>query len=99
MSLVTKTSRFIGGLVITFATSLAVKTSIAQSEFTYDSAPPPATDQPVEDLQGRAAVIDALGNYEINRRQAEIFGEQARGLRRENNLQQTVALQQQLKIW
>src|SRR5689334_3730784 len=40
-------------------------------------------------LRGRAAVIDSLGNFEVNDAQASILNEQARALNRENNLKQT----------
>src|SRR6476661_564344 len=50
-------------------------------------------------LRGKAAVIDAVGNFEVNDAQAGILREQGRALTRENNLKQTVALIQQKKIW
>jgi hypothetical protein len=50
-------------------------------------------------LRGRAAVIDALGNFEVNDAQAGILREQGRALDRENNLKQTEALQLQKKMW
>jgi len=49
--------------------------------------------------RGRAAVIQALGNYEISESQSEVIREQARALNRENDLKQTEALQAQLKMW
>src|SRR3954471_18148706 len=39
-------------------------------------------------LNGRAAVIDALGNFEVNDAQAAILNQHARALDRENNLKQ-----------
>src|SRR4051812_22929545 len=50
-------------------------------------------------LRGRAAVIDALGNFEVNDAQAGILREQGRALVRENNLKQTEALLIQKKMW
>src|SRR4051794_20406361 len=50
-------------------------------------------------LRGRAAVIDSLGNFEVNDSQAAILREQARSLDRENNLKQTEALEAQKKMW
>jgi hypothetical protein len=50
-------------------------------------------------LNGRAAVINAAGNYELSDSQAGILREQARALDRENDLQQTQALQAQKKMW
>jgi hypothetical protein len=50
-------------------------------------------------LRGRAAVIDAIGNFEVNDSQAAILSEQARALDRENNLKQTEALLAQKKMW
>src|SRR6185436_12828406 len=49
-------------------------------------------------LRGRAAVIDALGNYAVNSSQAAILSEQARSLNRENNLEQTAAFHAQQKM-
>jgi hypothetical protein len=50
-------------------------------------------------LRGKAAVIQALGNYQLSESQAEILREQARWLNRENDLQQTAALLAQKKMW
>ena len=49
--------------------------------------------------RGDAAVIQALGNYELSTSQASILGEQARWLNRENDLKQTAALYAQQKMW
>ncbi len=49
--------------------------------------------------RGRAAVIQALGNYQLDESQAEILREQARALDRENCLKQTRALHAQLELW
>src|SRR5262245_15068993 len=46
-------------------------------------------------LRGKAAVIDAIGNFEVNDAQAAILREHARALDRENDLKQTEALQLQ----
>src|SRR4051794_13627539 len=50
-------------------------------------------------LRGKAAVIDAVGNFEVNDAQAQILREHARALDRENKLKQTEALQLQKKMW
>ena len=49
--------------------------------------------------RGRAALIQALGNYEVSTSQAEILREQNRGLRRDNDLKQTEAMHAQQKMW
>src|SRR5262249_47231054 len=49
--------------------------------------------------RGRAAVIQAVGNYDLSESQAEILREQARSLDRENRLKQTQALQAQKEMW
>ena len=50
-------------------------------------------------LRGRAATVEALGNYELHDSQAGILREQARALDRENNLKQTAFLLAQKKMW
>jgi hypothetical protein len=50
-------------------------------------------------LRGQAAVIDSLGNFEVNDAQAGILREQGRALNRENDLKQTEALLVQKKMW
>lgn len=50
-------------------------------------------------LRGRAAVIDAVGNFEVNDAQAGILLQQERALNRDNNLKQTEALHLQKKMW
>src|SRR3954463_11513594 len=50
-------------------------------------------------LRGRAAVIDAIGTFEVNDAQAQILREHARALDRENRLKQTEALHLQKKMW
>src|SRR3954469_15292499 len=50
-------------------------------------------------LRGRAAVIDAIGSFEVNDAQAQILREHARSLDRENSLKQTEALHLQKKMW
>jgi hypothetical protein len=49
--------------------------------------------------RGRAAVIQAMGNYDLSESQADILREQARSLDRENRLKQTQALQAQKEMW
>jgi hypothetical protein len=50
-------------------------------------------------LRGKAAVIDAIGGFELNDAQAQILREHARALDRENDLKQTEALHLQKKMW
>lgn len=50
-------------------------------------------------LRGKAAVIDALGNFDVNEGQAAILQQQARALDRDNDVQQTVALYSQKELW
>jgi hypothetical protein len=50
-------------------------------------------------MRGRAAVIQAWGNYELDRSQAAVISEQARALNRENDVKQTRALFQQKQLW
>jgi hypothetical protein len=50
-------------------------------------------------LRGKAAVIQAIGNFELSASQAAILREQARALERENRVQQTIALHAQQALW
>ena len=50
-------------------------------------------------LRGKAAVIDALGNFDVNEAQASILQQHARALDRDNDVQQTVALYAQKELW
>src|SRR5262245_37667190 len=50
-------------------------------------------------LRGKAAVIDALGNFDVNEGQAAILREHARTLDRDNDVQQTAALYAQKGLW
>jgi hypothetical protein len=109
----TFTSRFFAGLFVSFATLLAVGTAVGQSpsgheggmmnshpfSFGYGSYGYHASTAAEGFLRGRAAVIDAFGNFEVNDAQAGILLEQGRALNRENNLRQTEALQLQQKMW
>jgi hypothetical protein len=49
--------------------------------------------------RGRAAVIQAWGNYQLSTSQAAVIREQARALDRENCLKQTQALFAQKEMW
>jgi hypothetical protein len=49
--------------------------------------------------RGRAAVIQALGNYQLSESQAEVIREEARALDRENCLKRTQALHAQKEMW
>jgi hypothetical protein len=49
--------------------------------------------------RGRAAVIQAEGNYLLDASQAAVLRQQARALRRQNNLKQTEALYTQEAMW
>lgn len=50
-------------------------------------------------LRGKAAVIQARGNFRLSEAQAQILRQQARWLDRENDLLQTQALLAQKKVW
>jgi hypothetical protein len=50
-------------------------------------------------LRGKAAVIQALGNFQLAQSQAAILFEQGRALDRENDLKQTQALLAQHAMW
>src|SRR3954452_7646320 len=50
-------------------------------------------------LRGRAAVIEAVGEFEVNDAQAQILREHARALDRENDLKQPEAVHLQKKMW
>jgi hypothetical protein len=49
--------------------------------------------------RGRAALVDAWGNYELNVSQAAIYWQQARDLDRINDLEQAAALETKREIW
>jgi hypothetical protein len=49
--------------------------------------------------RGRAAVIQAYGNYQLDVSQAAVLRQQARALNRQNNLKQTEALYAQEAMW
>jgi hypothetical protein len=49
-------------------------------------------------LRGKAAVIDAIGNFKVNSSQADILSEQARTINLDNNLKQTETVQAQRKL-
>ena len=109
----TFTNRFFAGLFVSFAAVLAAGTAVGQSSsgneggmmnshpfsFGYGSYGYHASTAAEGFLRGRAAVIDALGNFEVNDAHAGILFEQGRALNRENNLRQTEALQLQQKMW
>ncbi len=109
----TFTNRFFAGLFVSFATLLVVGTAVGQSpsgheggmmnshpfSFGYGSYGYHASTAAEGFLRGRAAVIDAFGNFEVNDAHAGILLEQGRALNRENNLRQTEALQLQQKMW
>lgn len=50
-------------------------------------------------FRGKAAVIQALGNFHLSKSQSDILRQQARWLDRENDLKQTEALFAQKKLW
>jgi len=114
MSTVTFTNRFFAGLFVSFATLLTSETAFGQSTYGNESGPTQsypssygygsygsyhASTAAEGFLRGRAAVIDAIGNFEVNDAQAGILREQGRALGRENNLKQTEALHLQKKMW
>jgi hypothetical protein len=49
--------------------------------------------------RGRAALIQAFGNYELSHSQSLILDQQERWIERENDLLQTKALHEQQKMW
>jgi len=101
--------------VVTLVSLLGVGTSVAQSTYGYGSGPVGpvyttpgawgygaafrASTAAQGLLNGSAALTDAMGTYELNDGQAGILREQARSMDRENDLQQTEALQAQKKMW
>jgi hypothetical protein len=109
----TFTSRFFAGLIVSFAAVLAAGTAVGQSSsgheggmmnshpfsFGYGSYGYHASTAAEGFLRGRAAVIDSVGNFEVNDAQAGILLEQGRALNRENNLKQTESLHLQRKMW
>ena len=50
-------------------------------------------------LRGKAEVIQAQGNFQLSKSQADILRQQARWLDRENDLKQTESLLAQKKLW
>src|SRR6476619_4069532 len=109
------TNRFLAGFFVSFASLLAAGNVVGQSSYGSESGPMQvsrpisygygcygsyhASTASEGFLRGRAAVIDALGNFEVNDAHAGILLEQGRALNRENNLRQTEALQLQQKMW
>ncbi len=110
MSFSTLTNRCVAGMFVTFAAFLAVGTCAADG---YDgmSGTQPAAYVPMGFgyyhsstaaegfMRGRAAVIDATGNWEVNDARAGILDQKARSLSRDNDLKQTEALYTQEKMW
>jgi hypothetical protein len=109
----TFTNRFFAGFFVSFATLVAAGTAVGQSSSGYEGMAEHhsssygyggydsyhASTAAEGFLRGRAAVIDSLGNFEVNDAQAGILREQGRALVRENNLRQTEALLIQKKMW
>jgi hypothetical protein len=111
----TFTNRFLAGFFVPFATLLVAGNAIGQSSYGSESGPKQtshpfsygygsygsyhASTVAEGFLRGRAAVIDAVGNFEVNDAQAGILLEQGRSLNRDNNLKQTEALHLQKKMW
>src|SRR3954453_19023453 len=109
------TNRFFAAFFVSFATLLAAENAVGQSSYGSESGPMQvshpfsygygpygsyhASTAAEGFLRGKAAVIDAVGNFEVNDAQAQILREHARALDRENNLKQTEALQLQKKMW
>jgi hypothetical protein len=112
---VSLTNRFFAVSIVSFATLLAAGTAVGQSSgyeggSEHHSQPSSyggygsygsyhASTAAEGFLRGHAAVIDALGNFEVNDAQAGILREQGRALDRENDLKQTEALHLQKKMW
>ena len=110
MSLSKLTSRSVAGLCVTFATLLAAGASASDGYEGASGAQPVAyvpmgygyyhSSTAAEGyLRGRAAVIDAAGNYEVNNARAGILNQRVRSLSRDNDLRQTEALYVQQKMW
>jgi hypothetical protein len=111
----TFTNRYFAGFFVSFTTLVAAGTAVGQSSSRYEGMAEHhsrsvsygyggydsyhASTAAEGFLRGRAAVIDALGNFEVNDAQAGILCEQGRALVRENNLKQTEALLIQKKMW
>jgi hypothetical protein len=111
----TFTNRLFAGLFVSFATLAATGNAVGQSShgaeggsahhfqptsFGYGSYGSYHASTAAEGyLRGRAAVIDAVGNFKVNAAQAAILREHGRALDRENNLKQTEALHFQKKMW
>src|SRR5829696_8643782 len=111
----TFTNRLFAGLFVSFATLAGTGNAVGQSSYSteggsahhfqpssfgYGSYGSYHASTAAEGyLRGRAAVIDAVGNFKVNAAQAAILREQGRALDRENNLKQTEALHLQKKMW
>jgi hypothetical protein len=109
------TNRFFAAFFVSFATLLAAENAVGQSSYGSESGPMQvshpfsygygsygsyhASTAAEGYLRGRAAVIDAVGNFEVNDAQAGILLQQERALNRDNNLKQTEALHLQKKMW
>ena len=66
----------------------------------YYSAPYRFSSTAFEGAQrGRAALVEAWGNFAVRKSQAAILWQQARALDRENDVQQSIALFDQREIW
>src|SRR5262245_33415573 len=112
MSAATFTNRFLG-FSASFALVLAAGTAFGQSSSGYEGGSMNsyssygsgygygyhASTAAEGFLRGQAAVIDSLGNFEVNDAQAGILREQGRALNRDNDLKQTEALLLQKKMW
>jgi hypothetical protein len=108
-------NRFFAGVFVSTATLLAAGTAAGQSTYSSENGSKHhfhplsyrygsygsyhASTAAEGYLRGRAAVIDAIGNFRVNDAQAGILREQGRALNRENDLKQTEALQLQKKMW
>src|SRR3954467_3657705 len=109
------TNRLFTGVFVSLAIFLAAGNAVGQSSYGSESGPMQAShpvscgygsygschaSTAAEGfLRGRAAVIDAVGNFEVNDAQAGILLEQGRSLNRDNNLKQTEALHLQKRMW
>jgi len=106
MSLSSLKSKSFAGLSVTFVTLLAARISVADG---YDGASGAYTpmgygyyhSSTVAEsyLRGRAAVIDAVGNFKVNDARAGILNQRVRSMSRDNDLRQTDALYTQQKMW
>jgi hypothetical protein len=102
--------RFVVAFILSSAAALATSASFAQSGYgsgssmngaysgAYGYGSYHASTAAEGYLRGKAAVIDAVGNFKVNSSQADILSEQARTINLDNNLKQTETVLAQRKV-